>query len=170
VSRDFDLAAESANPVERIAEAFCDEKYWWARIAAFHGGSPTLDSLTTGTDGTTTVTMTLRFGIEQLPPPLNRLRGGTLRVVHLESWRSEGDGILTGTITVDAPGTAMSGHGEASISPVGSGSRLSGSGTVDARIPVIGGAIAGFIAGQLAAGIRDIHQFTDTWIATNDRR
>jgi Protein of unknown function (DUF2505) len=167
VARSFDLTAESANTAERIHATFRNEKYWQARLAAFDDGRPTLDSLTTDADGTTTVTMTLRFGVEQLPPPVNRLHRRTLRVVHAEAWHATHDGTLRGKITVDAPGTPMSGYGEMSVTPISGGSRLAGSGTVDVRFPLIGGTIAGFVAGQLASGIRDIHRFTDAWIAVN---
>ena len=163
--RSFDLVAESPTPAPRILSTFRDETYWRARLAAFGDGRPTLDSLTTATDSTTTVTMTLRFGVEQLPPPVNRLHRGTLRVVHTESWQARDDGILHGRVVVDAPGTPMSGHGELSVTPTANGSRLAGRGTVDVRLPVIGGMVAGFVAGQLASGIRDIQEFTDVWIA-----
>ncbi len=163
--RSFDLVAESPNTAPRILRTFRDETYWRARLAAFGDGRPTLDSLATGTDGTTTVTMTLRFGAEQLPAPVNRLHRGTLRVVHTESWQARADGVLRGRVVVDAPGTPMSGHGELSVTPMANGSRLAGRGSVDVRLPVIGGVVAGFVAGQLATGIRDIHEFTDMWIA-----
>ncbi len=166
--RSFHLTAESPNPAGRILGTFRDERYWRARLAEFDDGRPTLDSLATEA-GVTTVTMTLRFGVEQLPSPLNRLHHGSVRVVHVERWQAADDGVVRGRITVDAPGTPMSGHGELSVTPVDGGSRLAGTGTVDVRLPVVGGAIAGLVAGQLAGGIRDIHQFTDAWIAETDR-
>lgn len=163
--RSFDLVAESPNSAPRILSTFRDERYWRARLAAFGDGRHALDSLTTATDGTTTVTMTLRFGLEGLPPPVNRLHHGTVRVVYTESWQARDDGSLDGTVVVDAPGTPMSGHGELAVTPTATGSRLTGRGTVDVRVPVVGGMAAGLLAGQLAAGIREIHEFTDVWIA-----
>ena len=165
--RSFHLTAESPNTAERIHAAFRSEKYWCARLLRFNDGGPTLDSLTTGADGTTTVTMTLHFGVQQLPPPMNRLPGGSLRIVQVESWRAADHGVVRGRIAVDAPGAPVSGHGELSVTPVAGGSRLAGRGTVDVRVPVIGGTIAGIVAGQLASGIRDIHAFTDAWITEN---
>lgn len=165
--RSFELTAESPNTATRIHTAFGDESYWRARIATFNDGRPTLESLVTGADGTTTVTLTMDFGIEQLPPPINRMRLGALRIEQVECWQMSDDGVLRGTIAVDAPGAPVSGHGELSVTPMGTGSRLAGRGTVDVRVPVIGGTIAGFVASQLATGIRDIHAFTDAWIANN---
>lgn len=163
--RTFQLTLESPHPADLVLGAFRDEKYWRARLAAFDDTRPTLDAITTDADGVTSVAMTLRFGVEQLPAPLNRLHHGTLRVGHLESWWADDTGGAHGRITVEAPGTPMSGHGELSLTPHADGSRLTGTGTVDVRFPVVGGAIAGVIAGQLANGIRDIHRFTDAWLA-----
>ena len=167
--RSFDLTAESPNPADLIHSTFCDESYWHARLRRFNDGGPTLDSLITGTDGVTTVTMTLHFGVDQLPPPVNRLPRGSLRIVQVEAWHSGDGGVVHGKITVDAPGAPVSGHGHLTITPTSTGSTLSGRGTVDVRVPLIGGTIAGFVAVQLASGIRDIHDFTDAWIAENLR-
>ena len=158
--RSFDLTADSPHPAERIHAAFADENYWRARLSAFGTGSPTLESLTTGPDGTTTVTVSMHFG----------LQGRSVRIVQVETWRAAGPGILLGTITVDAPGAPVSGNGELSIRPIEVGSRMVGRGTVDVRVPVIGGAIAGVVAGQLATEIRNVHDFTDGWIDRDDAR
>ena len=166
--RSFELTADSPNTADRIHAAFRDERYWRARLLRFDDGRPTLDSLTSDADGATTVTVTMRFGLEQLPPPMDRLHSGSLRIVQIETWHATDDGVLHGTIAVDAPGAPVSGHGELSVTPSAGGSRLAGRGTVDVRVPVIGGAIAGLVAGQLAGGIRDIHEFTDAWIVAND--
>lgn len=158
------------NAAERIHEAFRDETYWRARLLKFNDGGPTLDSLTIGADGVTTVTMTLHFGVQQLPPPMNRLQRGSLQIVQVESWHVADDGIVHGRIVVEAPGAPVSGDGELTVTPTASGSQLVGRGTVDVRVPVIGGTIAGIVAGQLASGIRDIHDFTDAWIGDHDRK
>lgn len=163
--RSFQLTAESPNSASRINATFADETYWRARLLRFDAGGPTLDSLVTDADGTTTVTVTLYFGVEQLPPPMNHLPGGALRIVQVEAWHEGDDGIVRGKITVDAPGAPVSGNGELSITPSAEGSQLSGMGTVDVRVPLIGGMIAGFVAAQLATGIQEIHEFTDAWIA-----
>jgi hypothetical protein len=59
----------------------------------------------------------------------------------------------------------MSGHGSVHLSAAGSGTHLAGTATVKVNVPLIGGPIATFIAGQLANGIVDIVRVTDTWLA-----
>jgi hypothetical protein len=111
--------------------------------------------------------MTLRFGGDQLPPPLNRLHTGTLHVSHQERWRAADGDSVEGEINVDASGLPMSGHGKVSVTPIHNGSRFACTGTVAVNIPLIGGTIAKLITDPLAGGIRDIHDFTAAWIAEN---
>jgi hypothetical protein len=167
VPRSFVLSAESAHTVDRVHSAFANESYWQARLAAFDTGRPSLDSLTTDPDGTTTAAMTLAFGGDQLPPLLKRLHTGTLRVTHRERWHAPEGGSVRGAIIVDACGLPVSGHGEVSVTPVPDGSRFACTGTVTVNVPLIGGTIAKLIADPLTDGIRDIHDFTAAWISEN---
>ncbi|MCW2557538.1 MAG: Protein of uncharacterized function [Mycobacterium sp.] len=167
VPRSFVVSAESPGTVEQAHRAFGSESYWQARLAAFDTGSPTLDSLTTDADGTTTATMTLSFGGDQLPPPLNRLHAGVLHVLHRERWYAPEDGHARGEITVDARGLPLSGGGALSLTPVPDGLRFECTATVTVNVPLIGGTIAKLIAEPLADGILDIHVFTNQWVAEN---
>jgi hypothetical protein len=167
VPRSQNLTAESPNSIERIRAAFDDAKYWQARLAAFEDASPTLDSLATDAAGTTSVTMTMRFGGDQLPGPLQLLRLGSLQIVQRERWHALSDGTVRGEIAVDAPRTPITGDGSVTLSSFGSGTRLAGTARVEVSVPLIGGKIAGFVAGQLANGIVDIVHITDSWLAQN---
>lgn len=165
--RSIDLTAQSPHPLPRIRAAFEDEAYWLARLNAFEGGSPSLDYLTVDTTGETSVSMTMRFGGDQLPDPIQRLRIATLDIVQRERWYVAEDGTLRGEITVDAPRTPMSGRGAVDLTPDGAGTRLAGTATVKVNVPLIGGTIARFIAAQLARGIVDIVDVTDAWLDQN---
>jgi hypothetical protein len=168
VPRSFVLSAESRSSVDRIHSTFGGEDYWRARLAAFDTGAPTLDSLTTDADGTTTVAMTLSFGTDQLPSPLNRIRAGLVRVLHHERWCALDAGGLRGEIIVDAPGMPLSGHGEVSVARAETGAQLVFAATVAVSVPVVGETIAKLIADPLADGIRDIYEFTNAWMADTD--
>jgi hypothetical protein len=167
VPRSIELAAESPHSLDRIRTAFDSEAYWRSRLSAFPAGSPTLDSLTIDPAGRTSVAMTMRFGGDQLPDPLRRLRLASLEIVQRERWEPVEAGTLRGAIDVDALKTPISGQGAVHLTPAGSGTRLAGSATVNVRIPLIGGAISTFVAGLLANGIVDIVRVTDSWLAEN---
>ena len=111
--------------------------------------------------------MTMRFGRDQLPEPIQRLRLATLEIVQCERWSAVEDGDLRGQITVDAPRTPISGRGSVHLTPADFGTRLAGTATVKVNVALIGGTIARFIAGQLAHGIVDIVRVTDSWLDEN---
>jgi hypothetical protein len=159
------LTAESPHSLGRIRRAFDDEGYWRARLGAFEAGSPTLDSLTTDSSGTTSVVMTMRFGGDQLPEPMRRLHLASLHIVQREQWHAVGSGAASGSIAIDALRTPMSGHGSVHLTAARSGTHLAGTATVKVNVPLIGGPIATFIAGQLANGIVDIVRVTDAWLS-----
>jgi hypothetical protein len=167
VSRSVALSAASPHALDKIRFAFEDEAYWVARLGAFDAGSPTLDSLTTDSSGTTSVVTTMRFGVDQLPDPMRRLRLASLEIVQRERWSTLDGGELRGEITVDAPRTQISGRGSVVLAPAESGTQLAGTATVNVNIPLIGGPISKFIAGLLASGILDIVRVTDSWLVEN---
>ncbi|MBJ7338441.1 DUF2505 domain-containing protein [Mycolicibacterium sp.] len=167
MARSLDLTAESEHSLDSIRFAFQDEAYWHARLHAFEGSSPTLDTLVTDAAGITSVSMTMRFGGDQLPDPLRRLRLANLVVVQSERWSAADGGNVRGDITVDALRTPMSGRGAVDLIPSDPGTRLTGTATVNVNVPLIGGTIARFVAGLLANGIVDIVRVTDSWLAEN---
>jgi hypothetical protein len=164
VLRSMALTAESPHSLDSIRCAFTDEAYWRARLGAFEAGSPTLDSLATDASGRTSVAMTMRFGGDQLPDPMRRLRLASLEIVQREQWYTVDGGGVQGEIAIDALKTPISGHGSVLLTPGDPGTRLAGTATVKVNVPLIGGAIAKFVAGQLATGIVDIVRVTDSWL------
>ena len=166
MSRSVPLTARSPHPLPAILSAFRDEDYWHSRLGAFEGGSPTLDALDTDSAGRVTVAMTMRFGGDQLPDPIRRLRLASLEIVQREQWHPVDDGgTVRGEITVDALRTPLSGRGAVEMTPDGPGTHLTGTATVKVNVPLIGGTIATFVAGQLANGIVDVVTVTDAWLS-----
>lgn len=163
--RSMPLTAESPYSLESIRSAFEDPAYWEARLTSFEGGSPTLDSLSTDASGHTCVAMSMRFGGDQLPDPIRRLRLASLEIVQRERWFPVDDGTVRGEITVDALRTPLSGRGAVQMTPDGPGTHLTGTATVKVNVPLIGGTIASFVAGQLANGIVDVVAVTDAWLS-----
>ena len=164
MSRTFDVSFDSPASVEQIHSAFGEEDYLLARIAAL-GGAKRLNSLVVESDGTVTVTVAedLRRGV--LPGMLAKLYRGDLNVVSAEKWRPAGDRRVSGEIGVAVTGAPGSGHGAAMLAPAGEGSQLTLSGTVEFKVPLVGGKIETYVAGQFADGLVEIQRFTTTWIS-----
>jgi hypothetical protein len=162
--RPIEVSFESPATVEEIQAAFGDRAYWLDRLAAF-GGAKSLDSLDVDADGTVTsvVSEDLRRGA--LPGMLARLYRGDLKVRSTEVWSPSGDGQVRGAIGVTVIGALGSGTGTALLASSGEGSQLSLSATVEFKVPLVGGKIETYVAGQFADAFADIHRFTDNWIA-----
>lgn len=167
VSSSAHLTATSPHSVASLRAAFADPDYWNRRLEMNDTGAPTLDSLHTDADGTTTVEFTMRFSGDQLPAVLRPLRLGTLTVTQREEWRVDGDGVR-GTVVLDALRTPLSGRGTAHLRPDGGRTVLTGAGVVDVAVPLVGRPIARFLAEQLADAIREIVRVTDRWLASRN--
>ncbi len=155
---------ESPATVDEVHGAFGDRDYWRDRLVHF-GGAKSLDSLTVGPDGAVTVVVTedLRHGA--LPGILAKLYRADLNIRSTETWTPTADGLVRGDIVVAVIGAPGAGSGTALLGPAAEGSQLSLSGQVEFKVPLVGGRIESFVAGQFIAGFADINTFTTTWIA-----
>jgi len=161
--RSFDVSADSPATVEQVQAAFSGEDYWLARLATL-GGSTTLDSLIVDGDQTVRVTTTQDLGRDLLPGIVAKFYRRNLKVRHTETWRPMGDRQLRGEISVAVAGAPGSGSGAALVVPTHNGSRLTLAGTVEFKVPLVGGTIESFIAREFAQGIPEIQRFTAIWI------
>lgn len=162
--RSFDASAESAATVEQVHDAFGDENYWLARFVAFDI-SCTLDSLVVDDDGCVTVSTTQDLRHGGLPRPVAAVYPGDLLILSTETWRPAADGVVRGELRVDVEGAPGSGHGAGQLTPTAHGSQLSFTGTVEFRVPLVGGRIEKYLANQFADQVPAIERFTTKWIA-----
>lgn len=162
----FDVRTDSCASVEKIRSAFASEAYWHARIAEFGGGATTLDTLTVDTDGTISVATTQGLSQGVLPGALARVFSGDLALIRTETWWP-GEDRVTGEVTLAASGVPGEGRGSALLAPVAEGSSLTLSGTVEVRIPLVGGRIEKYICDQITIEIPTLQRFTSDWISLN---
>jgi hypothetical protein len=166
MTRSFDVAVDSPASVEQVHAAFSGEDYWLARLATLNG-STTLESLVVDDDRTVRVATTQDLGRDLLPGIVSKFYRRDLLVRHTETWRPV-DGQLRGEISVEVSGAPGSGSGAASVAPTESGSLLRFTGTVEFKVPLVGGTIESFIAREFAQGIPNIQDFTAKWVAERD--
>jgi Protein of unknown function (DUF2505) len=160
--RSFDVSADSSATVEQVHSAFGDEDYWLARLATLNG-STALESLIVDDDQTVRVATTQDLGRDLLPGIVAKFYRRDLKVRHTETWTPI-DGQLHGKISVAVSGAPGSGSGAASVAPTQSGSLLTFTGTVEFKVPLVGGTVESFIAREFAQGIPNIRDFTTKWV------
>jgi hypothetical protein len=160
--RSFDVSADSPATVEQVHSAFSDEDYWLARLATMNG-STALESLSVDDDQTVRVATTQDLGRDLVPGIVSKFNRRDLKVRHTETWRPI-DGQLRGQISVAVSGAPGSGSGVALVAPTQDGSRLTFEGSVEFKVPLVGGTIESFIAREFARGIPDIPHFITKWV------
>jgi hypothetical protein len=163
--RSFDVSTETTASVEAVHSAFSHERYWLARLAAYGGDAMTLDSLVVDADGTVAVATTQDLRHDLLPGPLAKVFPGDLKVLREETWRPVDGREVRGEVSIKAFGAPASGVGTAVLAPIAQGSRLRFTGTLQVRIPLIGGTIEKYIGGQIVEEIPEVQRFTTDWIA-----
>lgn len=162
MARSFDVAVDSPASVEQVHTAISGEGYWLARLATLNG-STTLESLVVDGDRTVRVTTTQDLGHDLLPGIVSRFYRRDLKVRHNETWRPV-DGQLRGEIAVAVSGAPGSGSAAASVAPTKSGSVLTLTGSVEFKVPLVGGTIESFIAREFVQGIPNLQEFTARWV------
>jgi hypothetical protein len=165
--RSFALSLDAPARVDEILAAFADRDYWQARLAAFDGGTATLDRLIVDPGGSVTAVLTVSLFGSRLPKVVTALVPGDFTMARTENWQPAGDGTARGTIDVAVPGAPVSAVGKVSLVPVDTGARLDFSTTVRVNIPLVGGQVESFIVGRLGDEIGAVQRFTNNWIVTN---
>jgi hypothetical protein len=160
--RSFDVSADSPATVEQVHSAFSDEDYWLARLATMNGRTA-LESLIVDDDQTVRVATTQDLGRDLVPGIVAKFYRRDLKVRHTETWRPI-DGQLRGEINVAVSGAPGSGSGAALVAPTQDGSRMTFEGSVEFKVPLVGGTIESFIAREFARGIPDIQHFLAKWV------
>jgi hypothetical protein len=161
--RPFDVSVESPASVDQVHAAFSTEEYWLARLGNLSGGT-SLESLVVADDHTVRVTTTQDLGRDLLPGIVSKFYRRDIKVRHTETWTPAADQ-LRGEITVAVTGAPGSGSAAASVAPTANGSLLTLNGTVEFKVPLVGGTVESFIAREFAQGIPDIQDFTARWVS-----
>ena len=163
--RTFDGLAASPAGVDQIYAAFGREDYWAARLAG--DTTTTLDSLTADDDGTIAVQLTQHLGGRLLSGVFSKFVPADVTLIYAERWSPDGEAQVHGRISAVVSGGLGSCEGDSWLSPRGTGSQMRFTGTVAARIPLVGGQIEKTISTSLAENIPAVMRFTTTWIAEN---
>lgn len=163
--RAFDVSSDSPATVDQVHAAFRDPSYWQARLTEYGSGSIRLDSLVVE-DASLYVATTQAMRNQALPGLVARAVRGDLTVVRTETWRLV-DGVLRGDVAITTSGAPISGTADATVSPTAGGSVLRFAGTVQAKVPLIGGQIERFISSKIHDEIPGLQGFTTRWILAN---
>lgn len=161
------MATDYPATVEQVHRAFCDERYWLARLADSGADEVRLDGFELGADGGVDVVTTQVLHAGRLPGVIHQFHRGDLEIRRAETWTAVSGGQAVATIAGSIAGAPVSLIAEGALTPSEALSRLSFRATVEVQIPLVGGKMENFISTQLEQLLFDEQRFTTTWIAEN---
>ncbi len=163
------MTADYDATVEQVHRAFADKTYWQARLADSGADDATLDGLDVGPDGSIDVSTTQVLRRDRLPGIATQFHKGDLHIVRREQWGPVTAATATAGISGDIPGAPVTLAGSAVLSAIRDTQRASliFRGSVDVRVPLVGGKIESFIATQLVDLLIAEQRFTTAWLAGN---
>lgn len=164
--RSFDVSTDSSASVAEVHAAFRDADYWRQRLAEFGGDSIRLDSLVVEA-GSVFVSTTQDLRNDVLPGLVAKAVPGDLKVLREETWHLTDVGMLHGDVVMTTSGAPISGVATALVSPTSAGSVLRFAGSVQMKVPLIGGPIERYISAQITQEIPGVQRFTTRWILEN---
>ena len=98
-----------------------------------------------------------------LPGFAKKVLGGKQNIHEVQDW-TEGASPHA-SFRADSAGTPVKISGTLTVEPTGSTSMLRIRGTIDVSVPLIGGRIGGFVAGEAVRSLEREYAFTQTWLA-----
>jgi hypothetical protein len=164
MARRIEHRTRSASDAKTVYAAVVNADYLKARLAALGGKNAALFDYTQS-EGT--VGYRLRHGVaaQDLPAAIRPLLGGDLKIDRVENWRTESDGIYSGTVRVTIPGMPGDLTGNMKLADVdGGGSTVLITGSVSIPIPLFGGKVEEAVADQLGKLLDAEQKFTENWL------
>ncbi|RAV10071.1 DUF2505 domain-containing protein [Mycolicibacterium sp. GF69] len=161
--KSFECSVEASVSVQQIHAAYATKDFWLARLEP-HGDVVELRSFDVDADGTVRATMVQDLRNAVLPPPFSRLYPRGLELVQSETWTVDQGTTARGEIRVKAHGAPGSGRSTIMVSPTSDGEHLKCSGTIQFKVPLVGGKLESLLGRQLADQIPDTLRFIAEWI------
>lgn len=165
--RSFDMATEYEGTVEQVHDAFCDQRYWTARLAASGADDWALNAFQLGSDGGVDVVTTQVLRADRLPGVVHQFHHGDLEIRRAETWTGLSDGAAQASVASSIVRAPVTLNGDASLAAVGPRARLAFQAVVEVRIPLVGGKMEKFIGTQLINLLNTEQEFTTRWIVGN---
>jgi len=165
--RSFDMATAYPGDVAQVHDAFRNRTYWEARLAESGADDAMLDVFQLGHDGGVDVATTQVLRADRLPALVHQFHRGDVHIHRAETWTGLTDDFARATVAGSIENAPVTLDGEALLTPVGPGAKLSFQATVEVRIPLVGRKLENFIGSQLMTLFHNEQEFTTRWITAH---
>ncbi|WP_405160466.1 DUF2505 domain-containing protein [Nocardia sp. NBC_01499] len=163
MSRKFSFTVPYAVPVEDLHRALTDDKVWQARFA--DAETATLDLSHPEGSGTIRIHMTEKAAQDKIPSVVSKVLKSELMLSRTDNWQALTGEVAKGTFEGATGGinTEMSGTYE--MRSTAEGSEIEVVGTVQVKVPLVGGAIEPLAEQLHHRVLNSERKFIEEWVA-----
>ncbi|MFC9896663.1 DUF2505 domain-containing protein [Nocardia sp. NPDC127579] len=168
MSRKFSFTVPYSIPVEDLHRALTTDETWQARFA--EAVTATLElSHPEGAD-TIRVHMTEKASEDKIPGLVRKVLKSDLEFARTDNWgRLDGE-LARGSLVAETGGISCAMSGAYELRPTAEGSEIEVVGTVEVKVPLVGGAIEPLAEQLLHRVLKSEREFIQGWVASRATR
>lgn len=165
--RPFSARTAYDAPIADVAAMMSDREFVEHKVAASKPTTSRVD-VKVAADGAFTIDTTRALPTDHLPAAAQRLVGRTIEIALIERWGpADDDGSRQGTIDLRVVGKPASASGTATMTTAGAGTVLVYEGTVEAKVPLIGGKLEEQAVQQVQSVLELERSVGAAWLASH---
>ncbi|MEN0134534.1 MAG: DUF2505 domain-containing protein [Rhodococcus sp. (in: high G+C Gram-positive bacteria)] len=162
MAKSFDYSEEVAYPIDRVHAALTDPAFWQHR---FEEAPDKLTLDDSRGPGTLTATMRDTIGASSLPGLVRKVVTGELKVERADAWGALDGDHADGRITGSSTGIPVQIEGTSVLRASGDVTVLGLTGTVQVKIPLVGGQIESLIRKLVGDMVGQDRDAIEKWLA-----
>ncbi|MEU6587065.1 DUF2505 domain-containing protein [Nocardia sp. NPDC046763] len=166
MSRKFSFTVQYSVPVEELHRALINDEMWQARFA--EATTATLELTHPDGPGTIRIRMTEKVSEDQIPGIVKKVLKSELMLERTDTWGPLADGVAKGGFSGRSGGITTNLAGAFELRPIAGGSEIEATGTVDVKVPLVGGAIEPLVENLFKKIIHSERKSVESWFAAQD--
>ncbi|MBC7303760.1 MAG: DUF2505 domain-containing protein [Nocardia sp.] len=163
MSRKFSFTVPYTVPVEELHRALVDDAVWQARFAAAE--TATIELSHPQGPGSITIHMTETPGKDKVPALVRKVLKSDLVLVRTDTWQPLHGEIAKGSFTGNTSGITTEMSGTYELRPTAEGCEIEVVGTVQVKVPLVGGAIEPLAEQLHQRVLNSERKFIEGWFA-----
>ncbi|MFE3754807.1 DUF2505 domain-containing protein [Nocardia tengchongensis] len=166
MSRKFSFTVQYSVPVEELHRALTNDEMWQSRFA----DAPTATLALTHPDGpgTIQIQMTEKAPEDQIPGIVKKVLKSELMLERTDVWGPLADGVAQGSFNGRSGGITTEMAGAFELRPTAEGSEIEATGTIDVKVPLVGGAIEPLVENLLKKVMNSERKSVESWFAAQN--
>ncbi|WP_405486273.1 DUF2505 domain-containing protein [Nocardia sp. NBC_00511] len=166
MSRKISFTVQYSVPVEELHRALTNDEMWQARFK--DAATATLELTHPDGPGTISIHMTEKAPEDQIPGIVKKVLKSELMLERTDTWGPLQDGIAKGGFDGRSGGITTEMAGSFELRPTAEGSEIEVVGTVDVKVPLVGGAIEPLVENLLKKVMNSERKSVETWFAAQN--